>query len=1327
MQRILKTYLKRLTNLTSRNRSLLLLNLPKEQFIDLHELSFLESKPSFSIIEQLIAQKKQIPLCDLLDSRFEKVNEISKQIRKIARNEAFIETERGAKDLYIGYPIVKGKLSDGTSVRCPLLFFPVTLQQDLGKNNKWILVNRDEPISLNRSFLLAYSHFNQVPISDEWLDKTFEDFSQESLTFRTELYELLKESPLKINFNQDLFTNQLTHFERLSKSDLELTEKNGELKLYPQAVLGIFPQAGSYLVPDYEQLLEQNQEITDNGLENLFDKVQNQTTNATKEANSILPFAVDASQELAVQEVKNGKSIVVQGPPGTGKSQLICNLVADFTARGKKVLVVCQKRVALDTVYQRLEQAQMSDFVGLIHDFKNDRKELFLKIANQIDRIDEYKKQNQGLDAIFLERNFTQISRKIDQITRELQEFKNALFDESICGVSVKELYLTCSPKESNIELNNLHKQFKINELNQTEAKFRQYFAYIELLKKQLSSDFWENRISFVKMDFTQQKAIQNHINSIDDIHKKINKFQNKFIINSEYSITNKINIYTEITDNINNSIFIDKNINFDFTNLIIISNYFENKEIFEIFKYSILNKKQFKTEELEKSYQNLSQIYASFGLEKSIENQDLELVKVQLEEAITASDNSINWFTWKLFSKTKKSISKILEYNKLNLQQTDLQILKKKIENRIIFEKTVKNLRKKGIEIDKSEEWEVIEQTLKNYISASKAISIYHSSEFLKSSTLPNLGSVDELLKLKDELVGLFQEFDGLLIDCKNYLSYWQINSILQQKFDKELIIKDLQQNFDLFIACDELFEGFTKSETELVELLKPKAENVEDWIKLLQNSVRLAWIQEIEERNPILRGVSTLKISQLEEELQNCIKQKKVLSQEILLIKLRELTYKYLIINRLQNIVSYRELYHQVTKKRKIWSVRKVIEQYNEELFKLIPCWMASPESVSALFNLETKFDLVIFDEASQCFAESGIPSIYRGQQVVIAGDSKQLQPNDLYQIRYEEDVEDEPVLEIDSLLDLASQYLPQVQLKGHYRSKSLDLIDFSNTHFYKQTLSLLPDYQEITKKQPAIHYIKVNGFWEHNSNLAEAEKIAEIIEDLQRKQPEKTIGVVTFNYKQADLIESLILQNSKGNVSVKNIENIQGDEFDIVIFSIGYAPDLKGRMVMNFGSLNQQGGENRLNVAVTRAKEKIYVVCSILPNQLRVEDATNEGPKLLKKYLEFALEVSNGEFIPKPLATPVSAKILSLQQALINRNLLYINELPFADITVKDKDSYESLILTDDNLYFQSTSPKEPHAYLPFALAEKNWRFKRVWSREFWQDKSNNEFFK
>ncbi len=182
-----------------------------------------------------------------------------------------------------------------------------------------------------------------------------------------------------------------------------------------------------------------------------------------------------------------------------------------------------------------------------------------------------------------------------------------------------------------------------------------------------------------------------------------------------------------------------------------------------------------------------------------------------------------------------------------------------------------------------------------------------------------------------------------------------------------------------------------------------------------------------------------------------------------------------------------------------------------------------------------------------------------------------------------------------------------------------------------------------------------------------------------------------------------------------SVKNIENIQGDEFDIVVFSVGYAPDANGRLLMNFGTLNQTGGENRLNVAVTRAREKIYVVSSILPHQLNVENAQNECSKLLKKYLEYALAISNGEFLHEPNLPESFRTDWFLKEQLKVRNNQYISELPFADLTVKTANGkYESLILTDDDLYFEAISPKESHAYLPMNLKAKGWKFERFWSR-------------
>ncbi|MEM7110512.1 MAG: DNA helicase I, partial [Bacteroidota bacterium] len=173
------------------------------------------------------------------------------------------------------------------------------------------------------------------------------------------------------------------------------------------------------------------------------------------------------------------------------------------------------------------------------------------------------------------------------------------------------------------------------------------------------------------------------------------------------------------------------------------------------------------------------------------------------------------------------------------------------------------------------------------------------------------------------------------------------------------------------------------------------------------------------------------------------------------------------------------------------------------------------------------------------------------------------------------------------------------------------------------------------------------------------------------------------------------------------------------------VGYAPDKQGRMLMQFGSLNQAYGENRLNVAITRARHKIIIVSSITPPELNVDDLKNEGPKLFKKYLEFAWEVSKGNFSPLPLTGSKHHLKWFLKTQLLdwaNKNLRGFKveeELPFADITLKEDQKYVGLVLTDDDLYFQSPSIKDIHVYTPFTLSKKNWNFTGVFSREYWKN--------
>ncbi|PWK23001.1 AAA domain-containing protein [Arcicella aurantiaca] len=1343
LQTILKSYQKRLTNLTSRNKSLLLLSLSSEQFLDINELDFLQNKSSFNVIEQLIAQKNTISLCDTHDPRYERVNEVSKRLRKISRTEKFIEEERGSEDLYVGFPIVKGKFSDGTVVRCPLMFFPVHLTQ---KNETWQLKTREEAVTLNRSFLLAYSHFNQVQISDEFLEQSFEDYSKDSLEFRTQLYEYLRDSPLKIDFNKDLFVSQLSYFEKLVKADLELTERNGELKLFPQAVLGIFPQAGSFLVPDYEELVirslglgdrgfadveglitpPENSNKYENNLECLFPKPlisNSQPLTPIKEENLLTPFAVDATQELALQQVKLGASLVVQGPPGTGKSQLICNLVADFTARGKKVLVVCQKRAALDVVQERLSQAGMRAFVGNVHDFKNDRKDLYEQILSQIEQIEEYQKLNNNLDSIFLDRNYTQESRQIDKISEVLQEFKDTLFDSSECGISVKELYLTSSPNQASLNVENEYKRFKLSEIEGFVRMFSQYLNYQKRLSFPTDNEnvepnvFWQNRLSFQNHKYSNVASI-NQI--IDDVFS--------FVQNLESFSSKKRDDFEDL-----------KAISSEKETLQVILNLLKNEKSYELFKRLINEKSKINASKLGELEAQVGAFFAGQGIEITLPSAKLLPILSKINGAIDTKSNALGGLFWGFFSKEKAEIQDVTTANGLSLSLDDLQKLRERIQNRVglekwwsewtdLFENKQNNVDDEPVWLRKGYRW--FERNFQQLYQVVDAIKHWKSA--IKKVKNNHELSVQVLTNSLDLSFSDFQKRLNCFIQKSNQLSenqiVWKQNlsskqiDLLANSTNIERIKTYLKENFELLQESDELKASFSRSEWKIVEKFLPENEPVDTFL----NSLKLAWIEHIEGKYPILRSVSSLKISQLESDLQTSVQKKQAFSQEILLLKLREETYRNLEKNRLQNVVTYRDLKHQVSKKRKLWSVRKLISEYSEEVFKLVPCWLASPETVSAIFPLQTNdnqpfFDLIIFDEASQCFAEQGIPALFRGKQIVIAGDSKQLQPNDLYRVRFENETDDLPELEIDSLLDLACQYLPQTQLKGHYRSRSLDLIDFSNRYFYKNTLSLLPDFEDINLQKPAIQYLKVDGVWENNTNPIEAESVISLVEKLSKESPEKSIGIVTFNAKQQSLIQDLIEAKTrifKHPLFIKNIENVQGDERDFIIFSVGYAPDSKGKMSMQFGSLNAQGGENRLNVAVTRAKEKVFVVSSILPNQLRVEDAQNEGPKLLKSYLEYALMVSEGKYESKPFRSEKYQTNWLLKEQLLCTNDLYFKELPFADLTVKNAQRYESLVLTDDDLYYESLSPKETFAYIPAGLRAKGWAFERIFSRQFWK---------
>jgi len=1255
------------------------------------------NRSSFSLIADLISRKASIPLCAVVDPRHERSNLVSRKLRQINRTARFIIDERGTDDLYVGWPFVRGKLLDGTVIHAPLLFFPVAISQP---GNQWRLTRRADDLGfLNPTFLIAYSQFNTIRLPDELAEKPLSDFDRDPLVFRTQLYEWLRDSPLNVDFNTDLFADTLHFFDRQSVRSLDQLEQQGELKLYPEAVLGIFPQAGSYLSPDYDQLIEL---ATETGLPTDEPII---TTERLPEKQLRTPLALDASQEAAIRAVRSGQSLVVQGPPGTGKSQLIANLMADAAAAGRRVLLVCQKRAALDVVQARLQTVGMAPFMALVHDFQDDRRALYAQIASQIDNIDAYRQQNNGLDAVLLERDFEQESNRIDDAVQWLQTVKSALFDTSTFGISAKELYLTSRPDQPYVDLGTVATTLRLDEVTAFTERLTQFVAYQAQLG---NAPLWVNRHSFANYSVADRPRIDQTIRQWTELAQSV-QAQLRTTTGLAFSLSELL-VWSAYTTELTNSIAqLDA---------------LQSASVWRI--VGQLRTMHYQADEWLADGQLVAlaqtwQLAESSALPDSIVTlHDLPASRQLLLDAIEARPSWIRWQWWRLASTAGKKVDELLSATGLTDSEPHLQLLLGRIDKGIragqIRQEVTPWLQRIGLPITPDAVRELVQ-----------ARQLLASLDLVPP--LPTL--FDTIGTSAQQTVIVLRQLRALSADVnwftqtQSYLADEQLDGLWTQPNLAESLCAPLRQNFDLFVEADRLYAAFTPTERSIIGQLS--SHEPHDWVRLFQNSIRMAWLDWLEQRHPELSSVSSLKMAQTEQALQDSLQRKQQLNRDMLLIKLREQTYRKLTFNRVSNVVTYRDLLHQTTKKRNVWPLRKLMETHAEEVFRLVPCWLASAESVSAIFPLRPDlFDLVIVDEASQCYAESGLPAFFRGRQIVVTGDNQQLRPSDVYRTQIDDltdaDEETPAELEVESLLELATRYLPQMWLTEHYRSRSLDLITFSNHHFYENRLQLLPYFAQINQPDPAIRYVHVDGRWEHSANIIEAGAVLAQLQQLAIEQPGRSVGVVTFNYPQQQLIQNLLdespLTAQIPGLFVKNIENVQGDERDIIIFSVGYAPNEQGRLSMQFGSLNTAGGENRLNVAITRARERVYVITSVWPEQLTVGNVSGEGPKRLRDYLAYALLVSERQFKPHPQPATALRTTNLLKDRLVQQTSDRYQELPFADLTIRTGDTYQSLLLTDDDQFYNQPV-KQSLAYLPLALRERGWLFKRIWSRNYWRN--------
>jgi very-short-patch-repair endonuclease len=427
----------------------------------------------------------------------------------------------------------------------------------------------------------------------------------------------------------------------------------------------------------------------------------------------------------------------------------------------------------------------------------------------------------------------------------------------------------------------------------------------------------------------------------------------------------------------------------------------------------------------------------------------------------------------------------------------------------------------------------------------------------------------------------------------------------------------------------------------------------------------------------------------------------------------------------------------------------LRKLMEQADQVTMALCPCWMASPLSVSQLTDPRSKFDVVIFDEASQVLPEDAITSIIRGTRVVIAGDKHQLPPTTFFAGTGEsdEDEEDDGTSQdnsrnIESILDLMSIYVRPQSLEWHYRSLDERLIAFSNKEFYGNSLVTFPSREE---PPPAMqHHLveetKRDG--DEESNSAEVLRVVELVLDHAEHRPSESLGVIAMGIKHATRIEKTLYETRRQRPELdaffsdrgertffcKNLERVQGDERDAIILSVGYGKNIKGDMVYRFGPINNAGGERRLNVAVSRAVRRMTLVSSFRSIDMDDKKLNATGAKVLKRYIRFA--ESDGRDLGDDAANdkiPMNDFETDIYNALSARGLSLVSQwgtssyrLDFAVQDPRAPGSFCLAIECDGATYHSAQTARDRDRIRQTHLEAQGWKFHRIWSTDWFNDR-------
>ena len=1037
----------------------------------------------------------------------------------------------------------------------------------------------------------------------------------------------------------------------------------------------------------------------------------------------------DSSQALAIYDVSQGRNLVIQGPPGTGKSQTITNLIAEAIAKRKRVLFVAEKMAALEVVKRNLDKVGLGNACLELHSHKMNKK----AVVDELKRILELGEPR----VTALEQEVELLRNNRDRLNSYCEAVNTPIGESGITPYHAFGELLAVERRLSEVKLPTLD----LHQFQHSTSEFRQGLEHTEALQTRLkrmgipiNHPFWgslcklflpTDRVPMEQAAAEARKGIIALKNSSKQLaqHLKLQSPETREAVENliraarrALDAPNLAGANVQSTEWLTRSNDLETGLSAG-KRLSQLHKEYDTILIPEAWKQNVLEIRQMVAAYGDKRWRALSGKYrrarneltglCSQQLPKD-QRAQLRMIDAILEaqrelprlEKIQDLGQGLFGTGWQGESSNCPQLQEIAQY---------LSVLHKSVESNELPEALV------------------------DYLASNPDLDTLGA---LVATVEEHQNSYPALLQIIVEKIQLDETAhsggnDGLrarpFTEQAEILERWERESEkLQDIVAYNHLVKALKDN------------GFA----EIVKVANVWAEASQFLSDLLKQAWYSARVETSMRERPILATFSG-------DDHQYILKRFRELDKLSLECNKAKVAYEHWA-HLPQREVSSGQLgilRREFQKKRRHLPIRQLMIKAGNAIQAIKPIFMMSPLSVATFLPPNSvDFDWVVFDEASQVKPVDAFGAIIRGGQTVVVGDSRQLPPTRFFDKHVEdndEDVEENLAGDMESILGLFSaQNAPVRMLRWHYRSRHESLITVSNTEFYDNKLQLFPSPDAAKEEVGLVYHYLPDSAYDRGgsrSNLEEARIVAKQIMEHARSRPNLTLGVSTFSTAQMEAVQNEleILRREDPSCEqtffnahpeepffVKNLENVQGDERDVIYISIGYGRDTNGHLTMNFGPLGKDGGERRLNVLITRARRRCEVFTNLNADDIDLSRTNARGVVALKRYLKYAETGTPDISIPagKEADSPFEEEVADALRKLGFQVDYQIGSAGyFIDLGVKDPERPGRYLLgieCDGATYHSAQSARDRDRLRQQVLEGLGWRIHRIWSTDWFR---------